>query len=257
MFNFKLNLKTISILALIFASFLFSSQAFCQGNIKGCSKDEKDVIGAVSNNLVIARKHIIFVCPENLVYKWYPESEIDSPEKMADWLEKIYVLSMEWISFDPNKCYAKRNGRIIRLIFIDKGNKDFQFGGKSKRPYIGLVDLVRDKDGTDEDRLGWFTHELSHDFWHENPDFKSVKDPWGEAMCDFERYWLLKESGMPIAAERWLQRLKNANPKDKYRGGAWILLDYQLKNFKSPKEFWRYLKGKDFDAVFGKPLWKE
>jgi len=202
---------------------------------------------------VIAREHIILAWPKELNPQWYDEAKLSSPQQMANWLEKAYRLSAQWMRFDPNAHYALRNKENIRLIFIHNGSSDFVFGGK--RPLIGLRDLKNPPAGS-EDWFGWLTHELSHDFWHEHPAFARVKNHWGEAMCDYERYWLLLQLGLPEAARRWEESLRHARPDDAYRGGAWVFLHYQREHqLNGPSALWTYLWDKDFTTTLGQPQW--
>ncbi|MGD1085044.1 MAG: hypothetical protein ABSA47_09885 [Verrucomicrobiota bacterium] len=203
--------------------------------------------------VVIIREHIILVWPNDLKPQWYAESQVRNPLEMADWLETAFRFSARWTRFDPNDHYARRNGENIRLIFVHNGSFDFNFGGK--RPFIGLRDLKKPLAGS-EDWFGWLAHELSHDFWHEHPAFQRVKDVWGEGMCDYERYSLLLNMGMPEAARHWNQLLQDAHLDDRYRAGAWMFLRFQRSHsLDGPAALWEYLWDKDFDAILGKPRW--
>jgi hypothetical protein len=202
---------------------------------------------------VIIREHIVLVWPNDLKPEWYAESQVRNVAGMADWLETAFCFSARWTRFDPNDYYARRNGENIRLIFVHNGSSDFNFGGK--RPFIGLRDLKNPTAGS-EDWFGWLAHELSHDFWHEHPAFKRVKEVWGEGMCDYERYSLLLNMGMPNAARRWNQALQDAQPDDRYRGGAWMFLRFQRSHsLDGPAGLWDFLWDKDFVANLGKPQW--
>jgi hypothetical protein len=195
---------------------------------------------------VIQRENVILVWPQAWKPSWYAESKISTPEDVADFLELAYRLMARWTDFDPNKHYAERNHERIRLIFIFNGDSDFVFGGA--RPFIGLRDGKSPVLGT-EDWLGWVTHEMSHDFWHEHPVFQRVKEPWGEAMCDYSRYYLLLNCGMPAAAMRWRGSLESAAADDRYRGGANILLkcDHAQK-LDGPAGLWFFLRDKSFES---------
>jgi len=202
---------------------------------------------------VIIREHIVLVWPKDLKPQWYAESQVHNPPELADWLETAFRFSARWMRFDPNEHYARRNGENIRLLFVHNGSGDFDFGGK--RPIICLRDLKDPVPGS-EDWFGWLAHELSHDFWHEHPAFERVKQDWGEGMCDYERYCLLLNMGMPEAARRWSQSLQEGNPDDRYRGGAWMLLRFQrAHSLDGPAALWDYLWDKDFAATLGKPQW--
>jgi hypothetical protein len=205
---------------------------------------------------IICREHIILVWPKDLRPQWYEEAGVSGPEDMADWLETAYRFNARWSRFDPNAHYAKDNGEYSRLIFVHSGFSDFIFGGIA-RPYIGLRDLKNPPAGS-EDWFGWLTHEMSHDFWHEHPEFKRVKETWGEAMCDYERYSLLLNMGMPVAAKNQEQVLKNASPDDRYRGGAWLFLKLQREErLDGPAALWNFLRGKDFSLLMGQPKWEK
>jgi hypothetical protein len=231
-----------------------SNVVFAQGPLDRLSSEEKKLVDAAREPAkVICREHIILVWPKDLTPRWYPEARVSSPERMADWLEQAYRLSALWTRFDPNAHYSKRNHESIRLVFVHNGASDFVFGGK--RPYIGLRDLENPPAGS-EDWFGWLTHELSHDFWHEHPAFERVKNPWGEAMCDYERYSLLLHLGMRRAAARWEQNLRQAPSDDPYRGGAWLFLKLQrAHHLNGPQALWDHLRDKDFVATLGKPAW--
>lgn len=221
------------------------------------SSHEKSIIGTAKEpSEVICREHIVLVWPKDLKPRWHQESGVTNQVEMADWLETVYRFSARWTRFDPNQHYAKRNREYHRLVFLHNGSSDFVFGGV-KRPYIGLRDLKNPPAGS-EDWFGWLTHELSHDFWHEHPAFERVKNPWGEAMCDYERYSLLLNMGMPVTAKHWEQALQSASPDDKYRGGAWLFLKLQReKRLDGPPALWNYLWDQDFTAMFGRPRWEK
>jgi len=203
------------------------------------------------------REHIILIWPENLQVSWYQESGVRNPDHLADWLEKCYMLCIEWLKIDPNQHYNlnKLTSQKARLIFIHNGMRDYNFGGKLPRPVIGL----RDFSGVgSEDWFGWLTHELSHEFFLCFPEIVSSPKnaTWHEALCDYMRYWLLKESGLPAAANRWRQVLRHAERHDKYKGGADIILNYcDRAGYKSPAEFWAEVKGKNFTSCFGEAPW--
>jgi hypothetical protein len=231
-----------------------SQIALAQNPLDRLSSIEQELVNKAREPAnVICREHIILVWPRHLEPRWYRESRVTNPNQMADWLEKVYQLSARWTRFDPNKHYAERNHEPARLVFLHSGDRDFVFGGK--RPFIGLRDLKDPPVGT-EDWFGWLIHELSHDFWHEHPVFERVKNPWGEAMCDYHRYELLLHLDMRQAAARWLQHLRQAPPDDGYRGGAWMFVRVQRKHrLKDPQALWDFLRDKDFVATLGKPAW--
>ena len=200
---------------------------------------------------IIARQNIILVWPKHLAPEWYTESRVSNPQQMADWLEAAYCFAAKWARFNPNDYYAFQNKERIRLVFLHNDASYFTFGGK--RPYIGLR---QEPAVGSEDWFGFLAHEMSHDFWHEHPAFKRVKSPWGEAMCDYQRYALLLNTGMPEAAQRWERLLQRAAPDDCYRGGAWMLLRFQRDHkLDGPLALWNFLWDKDFAANVGKPLW--
>ncbi len=218
------------------------------------SAHEQSIVdGAGEPSDVLCREHIILVWPKDLRPVWYAESRVNSPAKMADWLEKAYFLSMFWTRFDPSGHYRERNHESSRLVFIHNGQGDFVFGGK--RPFIGLRDLKGPRPGSD-DWFGWLIHEMSHDFWHEHSAFSRVRQPWGEAMCDYMRYSVLLYMGMRQAAARNEKVLRKAPPDDAYRGGAWMFLSLQrARRFDGPQALWDYLWDRDFVATFGRPPW--
>jgi hypothetical protein len=225
--------------------------------INALSSYEKSLIKtAMERSKIICREHIILVWPRDLKPNWQEESGVTSPQDLADWLETAYRFSASWTRFDPNRHYAKNNGEYHRLVFIHNGTSDYIFDGLM-RPYIGLRDLKNPLAGS-EDWFGWLTHELSHDFWHEHPAFERVKGSWGEAMCDYERYSLLLNIGMPVTAKNWEQVLQHAQPDDHYRGGAWLFLKLQREErLDGPPALWNYLWDKDFATLLGRPKWEK
>jgi hypothetical protein len=232
-----------------------TTQPALKRKINSLSSYEKSIVHtAKERSKIICRENIILVWPKNLKPEWQVESSVRSPQDMADWLETAYRFSARWTRFDPNQHYARGNGEYHRLAFVHNGTSDFIFGGLM-RPYIGLRDL-KDPPAGGEDWFGWLTHELSHDFWHEHPAFERVKGAWGEAMCDYERYSLLLNIGMPITAKNWEQVLQHAPPDDRYRGGAWLFLKLQREErLDGPPALWNYLWDKDFSTLIGRPKW--
>ena len=204
------------------------------------------------------RQHIVLVWPKKLQVNWYPESQVQNPEQLADWLEKCYTLCVGWFDIDPDRQLNadKKSARQARLVFIHNGMRDYNFGGKLPRPVIGLRDL---RGVGSEDWFGWLTHELSHEFFMRFPEVvgSNENNTWHEALCDYLRYWLLKESGMPVAAANWRERLRRASRRDKYKGGADIILDYhESKGCNSPAELWKLIKGQNFTTCFGPAPWQ-
>jgi hypothetical protein len=203
--------------------------------------------------VIVQRENIILVWPRAWKPAWYGESKAQTPDDLADYLELAYRLMARWTNHDPNAHYAERNKERARLIFIYSGDSDFVFGGA--RPYIGLRDGTNPVAGT-EDWFGWLAHEMSHDFWHEHPVFQKVKEPWGEAMCDYSRYYILLNCGMPEAAFRWRAVCESAAPTDRYRGGATVLLRYDHDHrLDGPAGLWLHLRDKQFDDALGPPPW--
>jgi hypothetical protein len=226
------------------------------GDLQGITANEARMIHtAIGDSAVQARDHIILVWPRNLVTSWCEESTVKNPQQMADWLEDGYRFYMHWTRYDPNSSYQRESGSHDRLIFIYNGKSDFNFPSK-QRPYVGLHDLQKPKPGS-EDWFGWLAHEMAHDFWHEHPIFRRSKDQWGEAMCDYSRYYLLLNEGMPKEAQRFQGDLVSADVHDRYKGGAYMLLQLdRLHHLDGPAGLWNYLGDKNFDYVFGKPHWK-
>jgi len=235
---------------------IMSYSASASGSNDQLGAGEQAVVATAREpGTVILREHIVLDWPADLKPVWYAESQVHNPSEMADWLETAFRFSARWMRFDPNDHYARRNGENIRLIFVHNGDADFNFGGK--RPFIGLRDLKNPPAGS-EDWFGWLAHELSHDFWHEHPAFERVKNVWGEGMCDYERYCLLLNMGMPEAARRWNQALQDAPLDDRYRGGAWMFLRFQRSHsLDGPAALWDFLWDKDFAANLGKPQWSK
>ena len=168
-----------------------------------------------------AREHVVLVWPEGLPVSWYAESGVTGPDGLADWLERCYGLCKDWLGIDPNAQLneGKEPGRKARLMFLHNGMGDYNFGGNLPRPVIGLRDL----DGAgSEDWFGWLTHELSHEFLLRFPEVTGTPadNAWHEAFCDYLRYWLLKESGMPEAAERWKAVLAFSSASIRSAAGA-------------------------------------
>lgn len=204
-----------------------------------------------------ARDHIVLVWPKEMKVNWYPESKVDGPDQLADWLEKCYGLCIGWLGINPNAELnaGKTSSQRARLIFVHNGMRDYNLGGNLPRPVIGL----RDFSGVgSEDWFGWLTHELSHEFLLRFREVKGTPEDnaWHEALCDYMRYWLLKESGMPRAAKNWRTKLRNASPMEPYQGGANIIMEYHDRNeFKSPFDLWKKIKGKGLARVFGEAPW--
>ena len=208
---------------------------------------------------VCEREHLVLIWPADLEVKWYPESRVHGPEQLADWLEKCYGLCVKWLGVDPDRQLnaGKDSAQRARLIFIHNGMRDYNYGGNLPRPVIGLRDL-RGVGG--EDWFGWLTHELSHEFFLRFPEVVAAPGNavWHEALCDYLRYWLLKESGMPVAARHWREILRRADPRDRYKGGANVILNYHERTgCQSPADLWAEVKGKNFTACFGPAPWTE
>ena len=203
------------------------------------------------------REHVVLVWPEEMPVSWYAESGVTGPDGLGGWLERCYRLCMDWLGIDPDKELneGKEPGQKARLMFLHNGMGDYNFGGNLPRPVIGLRDL----DGAgSEDWFGWLTHELSHEFLLRFPEVTgtAADNAWHEAFCDYLRFWLLKESGMPEAAARWLAVLKSASPQDQYRGGAALIMAcHDRTGCKSPADLWKMIKGKSLSAVFGEAPW--
>ena len=205
------------------------------------------------------RKHLVLIWPADLKVNWYKESRVHDPGQLADWLEKCYALCVDWLKIDPDRQLnaGKNSSRRARLLFIHNGMRDYNFGGELPRPVIGLRDL---RGVGSEDWFGWLTHELSHEFFLRFPEVVATAEnnAWHEALCDYLRYWLLKESGMPVAAGHWREILRRASPHDRYKGGANIILTYHEKTgCTSPADLWRSIKGKNFTECFGVAPWTE
>ena len=214
---------------------------------------------ALEKSVVRERKHIVLIWPADLKVKWYPESQVHDPGQLADWLEKCYMLCVGWLGIDPDRQLnaGKDPVRRARLIFIHNGMRDYNYGGELPRPVIGLRDL---RGVGSEDWFGWLTHELSHEFFLRFPEAVATpeNDAWHEALCDYMRYWLLKESGMPVAARHWRQILRRASPRDRYKGGANIILNcHERMGCASPADLWAAVKGKNFTECFGPAPWAE
>lgn len=103
-------------------------------------------------------------------------------------------------------------------MFVHDGMLDYNYGGNLARPVIGLRDL---SGVGSEDWFGWLTHELCHEFLLRFREVTGTPEDnaWHEALCDYLRYWLLKESGMPEAAKNWWEKLRNASPRIDIRAG--------------------------------------
>ena len=252
--NRSVFLSFVFVLALFLCSPVSPAQAKeltltnAEADIAASAKEQSDTYG---------RNHIVLVWPKKMDVNWYPESKVTGPAQLADWLEKCYVLCTGWLGIDPNRQLNKdkTGSRHARLMFIHNGMRDYNYGGNLPRPVIGL----RDFSGVgSEDWFGWLTHELSHEFLLRFPVVTGTPEDnaWHEAFCDYLRYWLLKESGMPQAAEHWLKCLKNASPLDHYQGGANAIMDYHRKTAcKSPADLWNRIKQKGISKSFGPAPW--
>ena len=213
---------------------------------------------ALEPSRVYPREHIILVWPADRQVDWYPESRVRGPEDLADWLEKCYALCVKWLKIDPDRELnaGAPSALRTRLVFIHNGMRDYNFGGKLLRPVIGLRDL---RGAGSEDWFGWLTHELSHEFFLRFPEVTASPGnaAWHEALCDYMRYWLLKETGMPDAAARWRELLRRAPRRDRYKGGADIILDFHDRmGCQSPADLWALIRGGDFSAQFGQAPWQ-
>ena len=214
---------------------------------------------ALEKSVVCPQKHIVLVWPRDLRVKWYTESGVRDPRQLAEWLERCYCLAVRWLGVDPDRQLnaGRSRAKSARLVFIHNGMRDYNFGGRLPRPVIGLRDL---RGVGSEDWFGWLTHELSHEFFLRFPQIvgSSENNAWHEALCDYMRYWLLKDSGMPAAAANWRQVLRRASRQDRYKGGADIIMDYhEKKGFRSPAELWEAVKDRNFTACFGKAPWRD
>ncbi len=211
-----------SILILLFA-FAFIRPSFCSADPEEAgplTANEKAILRTATGPYnVVLRKHVVLAWPRGLFPDWDGESRVTNRSDMADWLDDAYRLQMHMTRFDPSVRYQQDSGTYDRLVFIYNGHGDFVSGGSLPIPYVGLRDLKNPKPGT-ADWFGWLSHELSHDFWHKHPAFERTKNEWGEGMCDYSRYYILLNMGMPRAAKIWKQGLRTADYHDRYRGGA-------------------------------------
>ena len=219
--------------------------------------ERKTVSSALESSKSYPRDHIVLVWPESLDVSWYPESKAEGPEELADWLERCYGLCVSWLKIDPDRELndGKGDSGRSRLVFIHNGMRDYNLGGSLPRPVIGL----RDFSGVgSEDWFGWLTHELSHEFLLRFPSVVGTREDneWHEALCDYLRYWQLKESGMPEAAAHWLEKLRQASPRDKYQGGAKLVMDcHDALECASPAEFWAKIGGAGVSKALGQAPW--
>ena len=212
---------------------------------------------ALEKSEIHERKHIVLIWPAGLEANWYPESHVHDPGQLADWLEKCYTLCVDWLGIDPDRQLnaGKNSARRARLMFVHNGMRDYNYGGNLPRPVIGLRDL---RGVGSEDWFGWLTHELSHEFFLRFPEVVAAPENnvWHESLCDYMRSWLLKESGMPVAARHWRKILRRASRRDQYTGGANIMLNcHERMGCRSPADLWAAIKGKNFTDCFGTAPW--
>ena len=219
--------------------------------------ESETVSSALEPSKSYPRKHVVLVWPETMAVAWYPESHVTEPDGLADWLERCYGLCVGWLGVDPDAQWnaGKDGDGRARLVFVHNGMSDYNYGGSLPRPVIGL----RDFSGVgSEDWFGWLTHELSHEFLLRFPSVvgTSADNEWHEALSDYLRYWLLKESGMPEAAAHWLDKLRHASPQDKYQGGAKLVMDcHDRLGCDSPAEFWAKIGGEGVSKALGPAPW--
>ncbi len=179
----------------------------------------------VTGVLVAEQTNVVLFWP--LIWsavEWYGESGVTGVEPLTNWLERAYVQMVGWRQMDPNGHYELKNGDRHRLAFVCNGKRDFQYGGV-RRPYIGLPDRIEPRVGS-KDWFGWLCHELSHDFFHE-PRLGPDAEEWGDGLCDYFRYQLLRSLGMPRAAQEFHEIVVSAQPTDSYGQPAKLLLPYQ------------------------------
>ena len=212
---------------------------------------------ALDESNIYERKHIILVWPETLTVDWYFESNVQGPEQLADWLEQSYTLCTDWFKINPNELINKGKSprKQARLILIHNGMRDYNIGGELPRPVIGLRDL---QGVGSEDWFGWLTHEIAHEFFCQLPELvnNSENNTWHEALCDYMRYWLLKETGMPKASLNWRKVLQSASRDDKYKGGAEIIMSFhEQKSYKSPADLLDLIKAGKITSCFGDAPW--
>ena len=238
-----------------------ASPAVERGHVSaGLTAAERETVStALEPSESYPRDHIVLVWPEKLDAAWYPESGVKGPDGLADWLETCYGLCRSWLKIDPDEQWnsGRDNARRARLVFVHNGMRDYNFGGTLPRAVIGLRDFA--SVGT-EDWFGWLTHELCHDFLLLSPGVAGTPEDneWHEAICDYLRYWLLKDSGMPEAAGRWLDVLRRASPLDKYQGGAKLVMDcHDRLKCDSPGEFWAKIGGEGVSKALGRPPWAD
>jgi len=207
---------------------------------------------SIDNYQVVEQSDVVLIWPQQWQPNWSTESQVNNCDEMAQWLNTAFGTMRNWTNVNPNTIYLKRNGVWDRLIFVYNGKSDFIFG--VPRPYIGLRDGKSPLPGT-EDWFGWLLHELSHDFFHEQP-FNIGLGDWGDGTCDYSRYHLLVSLGMSKAATNWMQHIQGSSPNDRYGEPARLLLKFEKDNkLRGPIELWHTIKGTDFNKTIGKPTW--
>jgi len=185
---------------------------------------------------------------------WDPESMIRDVHEASLWLGRAYIQMREWVQLDPNTHYASKNLARHRLCYACNGKEDFQVDGL-QRPYVGLRCDDNAQVGT-ADWLGWLCHETAHDFFHE-PRLTSDAEGWGDGLCDYSRYHLLRTLGMPQAAKQFRTKLACAPLNDKWKYPAKLLLGYECKNhLLGPREVFRSLRENPITQVLGRPTWQ-
>ena len=187
--------------------------------------------------------------------QWYQESGVNQVSGVASWLERAYEQMCEWMAFEPNEYYLRKNGVRHRLAFVCNGESVFQ-AGRGPRPYIGLGKGEKPCWHGSEDWFGWLCHELSHDFLHE-PRLGPDAACWGNGLCDYFRCKLLHALGMKKAAtnfERYTET--HAVPHNEYSSPAKLLLEYEGRHgFASPLELVRSVRDKYLCQEVGPVTW--
>ena len=203
--------------------------------------------------LILPQSEIVVMVPQDWPAKWHAEAGIHDLDGLSSWLNAAYVHMRQWTGVDPNQNHYRRTGERNRLAFAATGKGDFVFRGEA-RPYVGLRN-GRDPLFGSEDWVGWLCHELSHDFFHDQ-HFNVGRTEWGEGMCDYSRYHLLRELGLKVAAENWEKVLLNGSPRDKYKGPAKLLLLWERnQRLSGPAALWRRIRKTDFDLTVGRSSW--
>ena len=208
------------------------------------SSNERMLAAQVPDCDVIGRENIVLLWPLKMKTAYYYEANVANREQLADWLERAYELLRDVTFHDPNAANQLKNGERHRLAIVWNGQKNYHFGGATKRPYIGSKSYV-----CNESWFNYICHEMGHDFFHLHPDFRGRVTGWNEGLAEYMHFYLLQQMGMPETAKRFEAKMAETyrvDPFSPYRGRAYqfVLMQHKRK-WESPKQLLENMRGKD------------